>query len=65
MKVKKKLRELIDFYMENAKIMKNKLQKLQDLKFMVEKMHHIFGLKFQINMTSWDFFDYLLEKAKL
>ena len=56
--------ELIDFYMKNASIMRNKL---------LEAGFKVFGglnapyiwIKVPDEMTSWDFFDYLLDKANV
>ena len=61
---KREVKKLIDFYMENAKIMKNKLQKAGFKVYGGENAPYIW-IKVLDNMTSWDFFDYLLEKAKV
>jgi len=61
---KKQVRGLIDFYMENAKIMKNKLQ---------DSGYKVYGgvnapyiwIKVPDQMTSWDFFDFLLQKVSV
>ena len=50
--------------MENAQIMKNKLQKVGFKVYGGENAPYIW-IKVLDNMTSWDFFDYLLEKAKV
>ena len=59
---KKEVRALIDFYMENAKIMKNKLQ-LEGYKVYGGDNAPYIWIKVPDQMSSWDFFDYLLEKA--
>ena len=61
---KKEVTELINFYMENAKIMKNKLQTAGYKVFGGDNAPYIW-IKVPENMTSWDFFDYLLEKANV
>ena len=61
---KREVNNLIDFYMENAQIMKNKLQKVGFKVYGGENAPYIW-IKVLDNMTSWDFFDYLLEKAKV
>ena len=61
---KKEVKRLIDFYMENSKIMKNKLQNAGLKVFGGENAPYIW-IKVPDKMTSWDFFDYLLEKAKV
>ena len=61
---KREVKNLIDFYMENAQIMKNKLQKVGFKVYGGENAPYIW-IKVLDNMTSWDFFDYLLEKAKV
>lgn len=59
-----KTKEIIDYYMDNAKIIGDALNKL--------KIYYIGGinspyiwLKCPNNMSSWDFFDLLLEKANI
>ena len=61
---KREVKKLIDFYMENAQIMKNKLQKAGFKVYGGENAPYIW-IKVLDDMTSWDFFDYLLEKAKV
>ena len=61
---KKEVRTLIDFYMENAKIMKNKLQTSGFTVYGGDNAPYIW-IKVPDQMTSWDFFDYLLEKARV
>jgi len=63
-KGKKEVNTLIDFYMENAKIMKNKLQSAGFSVYGGENAPYIW-IKVPDGMTSWDFFDYLLEKASV
>ena len=50
--------------MENAKIMKNKLQTAGLTVYGGDNAPYIW-IKVPDQMTSWDFFDYLLEKAKV
>ena len=61
---KKEVKELINFYMENAKIMKNKLQTAGFKVYGGDNAPYIW-IKVPDQMTSWDFFDYLLEKARV
>ncbi len=61
---KKEVRDLIDFYMENAKIMKNKLKTSGFTVYGGDNAPYIW-IKVPDQMTSWDFFDYLLEKASV
>jgi len=59
---KKEVRGLINFYMENAKIMKNKLQTAGYKVFGGDNAPYIW-IKVPDQMTSWDFFDFLLKKV--
>ncbi|KGF85564.1 LL-diaminopimelate aminotransferase [Prochlorococcus marinus] len=59
---KKEVRGLINFYMENAKIMKNKLQIAGYKVYGGENAPYIW-IKVPNKMTSWDFFDFLLQKV--
>ena len=59
---KKEVRGLIDFYMENAKIMKNKLQTSGYKVYGGDNAPYIW-IKVPDQMTSWDFFDFLLQKV--
>ena len=59
---KREVKALIDFYMENAKIMKYKLQTAGFKVYGGDNAPYIW-MKVSDQMTSWDFFDYLLEKA--
>ena len=61
---KKEVRGLIDFYMENAKIMKNKLQTAGYKVFGGDNAPYIW-IKVPDEMTSWDFFDFLLQKVSV
>ena len=61
---KKEVNTLIDFYMENAKIMKNKLKTAGFRVYGGDNAPYVW-IKVPDNMTSWDFFDYLLEKANV
>ena len=61
---KKEVDNLIKFYMENAKIMKNKLQSAGFTVYGGDNAPYIW-IKVPDNMSSWDFFDYLLEKANV
>jgi len=59
---KKEVRGLIDFYMENALIMKNKLQTAGYKVYGGDNAPYIW-IKVPDQMTSWDFFDFLLQKV--
>ncbi len=61
---KKQVRGLIDFYMENAKIMKNKLQNTGYKVYGGDNAPYIW-IKVPDQMTSWDFFDFLLQKVSV
>ncbi len=61
---KKEIRILIDFYMENAKIMKNKLKTAGFTVYGGDNAPYVW-IKVPDEMSSWDFFDYLLEKANV
>ncbi|MCR5743029.1 MAG: LL-diaminopimelate aminotransferase [Lachnospiraceae bacterium] len=61
---KKETRQMVDFYMNNAKVIR---EGLKDAGFTVyggENAPYIW-LKTPNNMTSWDFFDYLLENVNV
>jgi len=64
LKGKKQVRGLIDFYMENAKIMKNKLQNAGYKVYGGDNAPYIW-IKVPDQMTSWDFFDFLLQKVSV
>jgi len=59
---KKEVRDLIDFYMENAKIMKNKLSTAGYKVYGGDNAPYIW-IKVPDQMTSWDFFDFLLQNV--
>ena len=61
---KQQVRGLIDFYMENAKIMKNKLQNSGYKVYGGDNAPYIW-IKVPDQMTSWDFFDFLLQKVSV
>ncbi len=61
---KKQVKGLIDFYMENAKIMKNKLQNAGYKVYGGANAPYIW-IKVPDQMTSWDFFDFLLQKVSV
>ncbi|WP_288238742.1 LL-diaminopimelate aminotransferase [uncultured Prochlorococcus sp.] len=61
---KKQVRDLINFYMENAKIMKNKLQNSGYKVYGGDNAPYIW-IKVPDQMTSWDFFDFLLQKVSV
>merc|ERR1711991_774274 len=61
---KKEVRGLINFYMENAKIMKNKLQTAGYKDYGGNNAPYIW-IKVPDRMTSWDFFDFLLQKVSV
>jgi len=56
--------KLIQFYMHNASIMRNKLQQAGFKVFGGLNAPYIW-IKVPDKMTSWDFFDYLLDKANI
>jgi LL-diaminopimelate aminotransferase len=60
----REVRNLIDFYMENAKIMKNKLQSSGYKVYGGDNAPYIW-IKVPEQMTSWDFFDFLLQKVSV
>ena len=64
LKGKKEVKDLINFYMGNAKIMKNKLKTAGYTVFGGDNAPYIW-IKVPDNLSSWDFFDYLLEKANV
>jgi len=64
LKGKQEVRGLIDFYMENAKIMKNKLQNAGYKVYGGDNAPYIW-IKVPDQMTSWDFFDFLLQKVSV
>ena len=61
---KKEVKDLIDFYMKNAKIMKNKLKTAGYSVFGGDNAPYLW-IRVPEDMSSWDFFDYLLEKANV
>ena len=61
---KKEVRGLIDFYMDNAKIMKKKLQASGYKVFGGDNAPYIW-IKVPDQMSSWDFFDFLLQKVSV
>jgi len=61
---KKQVKALIDIYMENAKNMKNKLQNTGYKVYGGDNAPYIW-IKVPDQMTSWDFFDFLLHKVSV
>ncbi|NLK95801.1 MAG: LL-diaminopimelate aminotransferase [Clostridiales bacterium] len=61
---RKKTKENIDYYKENAKIIAEALDKL-DIKYVGGVNSPYIWLKCPNNMKSWDFFDLLLEKVNI
>ena len=61
---KKEVKDLIDFYMENANIMKKKLESSGFTVYGGDNAPYIW-IKVPDQMTSWDFFDYLLNEASV
>ena len=61
---REKTKEVIDYYMENAKIIGNTLKKM-NIEFIGGVNSPYIWLKCPNNMTSWDFFDYLLEELNI
>lgn len=60
----KEIKENIDYYKENAKIISNTLEKC-GIWHVGGKHSPYIWLKCPNNMNSWEFFDYLLEKAQI
>ena len=60
----KKIKEDISYYMENAKIISSALDNL-GIKYIGGKNSPYIWLKCPNNMSSWEFFDYLLEEANI
>ncbi len=63
-KGKNEVKQLIDFYMNNAAIMRNKLEQAGFKIFGGQNAPYVW-IKVPDQMSSWDFFDYLLEKANV
>ncbi len=63
-KGKKEVSSLIDFYMKNASIMRHELQK-SGLKVYGGVNAPYVWIKVPDDMSSWDFFDHLLENARV
>ncbi len=61
---KTQVKNLIDFYMNNAQIMRSELQKSGFKVFGGINAPYVW-IKVPDNMSSWDFFDYLLDKANI
>jgi len=61
---KREVKDLIDFYMENAKIMKNKLQTAGYKVYGGDNAPYIW-IKVPDPMSSWDFFDFLLQNVSV
>lgn len=61
---RKKTREVIDFYKENAKILGETLKKL-NIQFVGAVNSPYIWLKCPNNMTSWELFDFLLEEVNI
>ena len=61
---KKETREVIDYYMENAAIMKDKLTEVGFTVFGGVNAPYVW-IKTKNNMRSWDFFDILLKEANV
>ena len=61
---KKEVSGLIDFYMKNAQIMKNKLQIAGYRVYGGDNAPYVW-IKVPDQMTSWDFFDFLLQKVSV
>ena len=60
----KQIREIIQYYMENARIIKTGLDELGLTTFGGTNAPYIWT-KTPKNMTSWEFFDFLLDKAQV
>ena len=61
---KEEVKHLIDFYMNNASIMREKLQSSGFTVFGGTNAPYVW-MKVPETMSSWDFFDYLLDKANI
>ena len=61
---KNQIKKLVSFYMENAQIIKNNLSSAGFEVFGATNAPYAW-IKTSKNMTSWDFFDFLLEKANI
>lgn len=61
---RQKTKEVIDYYMENARIIAETLDKL-GIKYVGGVNSPYIWLQCPNNMSSWDFFDLLLEKANI
>ncbi len=61
---KKEVKQLIDFYMNNAAIMREELQSSGFTVFGGTNAPYVW-IKVPETMSSWDFFDYLLDKANI
>jgi LL-diaminopimelate aminotransferase len=61
---KKEVKETIDYYLENARLIKSALNDLGYTTYGGENAPYIW-LKTKDGMTSWEFFDYLLENANI
>jgi len=60
----REVRSLIDFYMENASIMKDKLQTAGYKVYGGDNAPYVW-IKVPDQMTSWNFFDFLLQKVSV
>lgn len=61
---RKKTREIIDYYLENGKILRKTFDKL-NMKYYGGVNSPYIWLKCPYNMTSWEFFDLLLERCQI
>ena len=61
---RKKTKEIIDYYMENAKVIGAALDKL-NIKYVGGVNSPYIWLKCPNNMSSWDLFDFLLEEVNI
>lgn len=61
---RKETRAILDYYMENAKIVGEALSKL-NIEYTGGVNSPYIWLKCPNGMTSWEFFDYLLENANI
>ena len=58
------VKKLIDFYMNNASLMRNSLEKAGFKVYGGVNAPYVW-IKVKDQMSSWDFFDYLLENANI
>lgn len=63
-KGKKEIKASLDYYLDNAKIITDAMERL-DIKYTGGESSPYIWIKCPENLTGWDFFDYALEKANI